>query len=650
MRKFFILLFSLSLLLSAVPALRARARQTSLASADLYPVDVSAFPTVTAFLDVFDSQGVFASGLIPESVTAIEDRQPLPVDSLTEMAVPLQLVVAVNQGGALDARNSNGFSRFQRVAQVLVQWAQSRPADPPDDYSLVSQAGSVISHANSGDFAVGLNGFQPDFRTAAPNLQSLAIAIDTVSEQTPRMGMKRAILFITPQMDDPNLAAAMDQYIQRALENNIHIFVWYVDADTTFTTTSAAIFNNMAIQTGGGMFQFSGEERFPDPENYFLPLRRIYAFSYTSHLNSAGEHSLSVQVKLSSGDLVSAEQKFNVDIQPPNPFLVTSAFQITRQAPPEDPFNTEILLPATQPVEIIIEFPDGHTRPLTRTTLYVDGLIADENTSEPFNMFTWDLAPFTSTADHQVIVEAVDILGLSKSSMAVPITVTVIKPPSGPAALLAKYRTPITFGAIVFAGLVLFVILIGGRFRLPTVQAVQQARRVEADPLTQPVHTLTEESAAASKDINAEAKVKKRRAPSKKSNTEPRSKKAAKKEAIASFIRLTADGQIAAIAPIQIFEKEIVFGTDPVQCTQILDDPSISSVHARLRLIDHGGFLLQDNNSLAGTWVNHEPIPREGYRLAHGDMVNFGQLIYRFMLNIAPPTSKPKITILNSEE
>ena len=648
MRKFFALLLCFTLLLGAAHA--AQAQQTNLASADLYPAEVSAFPTISAFLDVFDPQGIFASGLIPEAVTVVEDGQPIPVDSLSEMAVPLQLVVAVNQGTPLDARNTNGVSRFQRVAQVLVQWAQTRPADLPDDFSLVSQAGSVINHASAADFIVGLNGFQPDFRAAAPNLQSLAIAIDTVSAQTPRLGMKRSILFITPHMDDPNLAAAMEQYIQRAVENKIHVFVWYVDANTTFATTSAAIFNNLAIQTGGAMFEFSGEERFPDPENYFAPLRRIYLLSYTSHLNLAGNHSISVQVNLASGDLISGQQPFSIDIQPPNPFPVASVSQITRQAPADDPFNTEILLPSVQQIEIIIEFPDGHKRPLTRTALYVDGQLADENTAEPFNVFTWDLSAYTSSADHQIVVEAVDVLGLSKTSMAVPITVTVIKPPSGPSAFLAKYRTAIAFTAIIFAGLVLFLILISGRFRLPTLQAAQEARRADADPLTQPIKLVSEEPLVQLPQVSPDTKPKKRRAPARKASTGPRTKKETKKEPLASFIRINGDGQVATAAPILVVEKETVFGTDPVQCTQILDDPSISPIHARLRLTDENGFLLQDNNSLAGTWVNYDPIPREGYRLAHGDMVNFGQLIFRFMINVPPPLSKPKITILNIEE
>jgi hypothetical protein len=639
MRKFLALLLGLSLLLGTASTASVHAQQNT-ASANLYPADLSTFPTVSAFLDVFDSTGIFVSGLKPEAVTVIEDNQPLPVSVLTEMVVPLQLVVAVNQGEQLDARDSTGASRFQRTAQVLAQWVQSRPADQPDDYSLVSQAGPVINHAGAADFVVGLNAFQPDFRAAIPNLQSLSTAIDTVSAQTPRLGMKRAILFITPHMDDANIAASLEPFTQRAIENNIHIFVWFIDLETTFTTTSAAAFNNLAIQTGGAMFTYSGLERFPDPESYFAVLRRVYTLSYTSRLNTSGDHSLAVQVNLPAGAVNSASQKFSMDVQPPNPFPLTTSLQITRRAPEDDPFNTEILLPAAQDIEIIAEFPDGHPRPLTRTTLYVDGAIMDENTVEPFLVLTWDISTYTNTAEHQIVVEAVDSLGLSKSSMPVSVLVTVVQPPRGISALLAKYRTPITFGAIILAGLVLFFILLSGRLRIPSLRAAQEARRVDADPLTQSIQAIAESPAP------VEEKTKKRTTPSKKAVAVPKSRV----EAGAALFRINGDGQMAAVAPIALLEPEIIFGADPVQCTQILDDPSISSVHARLRQTDDGGYLLMDNNSVAGTWVNYEAIPREGYRIMHWDMIHFGQLIYRFTLRVEPVVSKPTVTVLNEPE
>jgi hypothetical protein len=643
MRKFLVLLFSLSLLLGA--AYPAYAQQNR-AFAELYPVEVSTFPKVSAFLDVFDSKGIFASGLKPEAVSVVEDGKQLPVDSLNEIAVPLQLVIAVNQGESLDVRDpSTNFSRFQHVSQVLVQWVQSRPADLPDDLSLVSQAGPVINHASAADFIVGLNGFQPDFRAAIPNLQSLSIAMDTVSAQTTRLGMKRAILFITPHTDDIKITSALEPYIQRALENHIYVFVWFVDSATTFTTTSAAAFNNLALQTGGSMFTYSGIERFPDLETYFSGLRRVFALFYTSRLQAGGEHKISVNVNLASGAVTSAEQKFNVDIQPPNPFPLATSLQITRRAPENDPFNTKVLLPKEQKVEIIVEFPDGYVRPLTRTTLYVDGAIVDENTAEPFNIFNWNLEAYASSAEHQITVEAVDSLGLSKTSMPSPVVVTVIQPPQGIPALLAKYRTPITFGAIISAGLALFAILLSGRLRVPSIRAAQEARRADADPLTQSIQAMTEPAAIPLPAVSV-VKTRRRAVSSKKtvSGIKPGS------IAPASLIRINAEGQVLPVTPIALIEQEIIFGTDPTQCNQIMDDPSISPVHARLRQTEDGGFLLLDNNSIAGTWINYDPIPREGYRLAHGDMVNFGQLMYRFTLRALPLINKPTINVQNTEE
>lgn len=638
MRKFFLPLLLISLIPGVIPA---SAQEQSAASATLYNVDVSAFPVISGFVDVTDSNGIFASGLKPEAVTVLENGQPLQALGFNEMAIPLQLAVAVNQGAALDARNANGISRFQRVSQVIMDWAQARPPDMPDDLSLVSQAGPVITHAPPADFIVGLQGFEPDMREATPNLQSLASALDAVAAQTPRIGVKRAVLFITPQMENPNLAADLEPIIQRAVENKIRVFVWYVDANTTFTTTSAAVFNNLAIQTGGSMFQFSGEERFPDPEVYFAPLRRIYQLTYNSRLNVSGAHNLIVQVNLpASGMATSGAQTFDLNIQPPNPIPVASAMQITRQAPPEDPFNSEILLPETQKIEIIVEFPDGYERPLTRTTLYVDGAVVDENTSEPFDEFVWNLTAYSISGEHQIMVEAVDSLGLSKQSMSLPVLVTVIQPPSGPAVILAKYRAQLTFGAIVLAGLVLFAILLGGRFRALSFRAMQEERKAQNDPLTQPIPVLVEAAPA--------AKEKKPRR-----TTKPGSGKKAKvpeNEAAASLVRLQADGQYAALPPIPLNGKEVVLGSDPAQCGQILDDASISPVHARIRATEDGGYLLQDAQSLAGTWVNYDSIPREGYRLEHGDMVNFGQLKYRFMLRTPPPPRIPKVIPLNPEE
>ena len=621
MRKFLITLISLSLLLGWGLPVRAQGQ----AAVILYPADVSGFPTVSAFMDVFNESGAFVSGLKPGNVNVAEDGKPLPVTDLTELTIPIQIVVAVNPGPVLGIRDTTGASRFQWMVQRLDTWAQARPADQQDDLSLVTLAGAIITHANIKDWLVSLNSYQPDFHATTPNLQSLSIAIDTAITQGSHSGTKRAVLFITPHMDDPNVDSALQPLIQRAIQNRIHVSVWFADMDSYQPTTSAAAFSQLAEQTGG-TFYFSSSSDFPDPKSYFAPLRKLYSLKYSSAVTAGGQHTLNAQVTNSGTVLKSADQSFTVDIQPPNPILVSPPLQITRQPPVNDPFNTKILLPTTQEIDVIIEFPDGHTRPLTSTTLYVDGQAVAENKTPPFDKFMWDISGFTMSGSHRISVEAVDALGLKKTSMEIPVTLTVMQAPHGISALFEKYRQTITYGAIGFAGIALLLILLISRLRFALARA-RSTRRVNADPLTQPV-TAT---------IEASAQEKKKRA-------RPRTGRTKLANAPASLIRLHLDLEPMTANPMPLVENEITFGTDPTQSSIVVDDLSIAPRHARINQTEDGVFHIRDEGTIAGTWVNYEPIGKEGYTLQHGDVIHFGQLVFRFQIKNPPSVREPRIT------
>ena len=189
--------------------------------------------------------------------------------------------------------------------------------------------------------------------------------------------------------------------------------VWFVDGDQFFTSASANAFKSLALQTGGSFFTFSGAEPFPDLDVELAALRHIYELTYTSAVTTPGEHALGVEVNTPQGTVTSSDQTFSVDVQPPNPILVAPPLQIKRQPSPDDPYNQEALLPAKQTIEILVEFPDGHVRELKRTALLVDGQMVDENTSEPFESFTWDLRPYGASGQHEIIVEA-GCAGLAK--------------------------------------------------------------------------------------------------------------------------------------------------------------------------------------------------------------------------------------------
>jgi hypothetical protein len=632
MRKFFAFLLSLSLLAGT----RSFAHAQTAAYAELSAVSAQNFPQISALLDVYDANGEFISGLGPTALTIYEDGQPRPAGTITESALPVQFVTAINPGSALAVRDSNGVARFDQVVNALSAWAATVPADSQDDLSLISLSGSLINHAPVKDWLVSVQSFKPDFRNSTPNLQTLAIALDTANAQTPQPGMKRAVLFITPHMDMPNIDNTIAPLIKKAIDSKIRVFIWFVDAEDQTTSPSANAFKLLALQTSGSFFAFSGRETFPDLNASLAPLRHIYSITYNSGLTSSGDHTLGLYVESTQGRIPALDQNFNVAIQPPNAFFVAPPLQITRQPPADDPYNPDVLTPTQQQLEIIIEFPDGHIRELKRATLFVDGQIAVENTTMPFDKFTWDISAYTETGQHEIKVEVEDSLGLTKTSLSTPITLTVIPAPSGIDVMIVRYRSYVILAGIGLAGAALMTLLLWGRGsrNTSTIERVEIRKRLE-DPLTQPVAAITDVKSASKK-----VKTQPRKAVT-PSWTQPRS--ARTQEAPAYLIRLTNGGEPASVAPIALLDKEMTFGTDPVQAVRVLDDPSIAPLHAKIKHIENGTFMIYDHGSVAGTWVNYEPVTREGRRLQHGDRIHFGQMIYRFDLYQAPAESEPQV-------
>lgn len=599
----------------------------SMAYVEIGVPDTTGFPTITTVLDVYDASGQFVSGLTRADVTVREDETARPVDELTEYPVGAQIVVGFNTGPALGVRDGQGVTRYQRIQRAIETWSRSLDAEKGDDLSLVSIAGLVNAHTGPFEFSAALSAFQPEFRASTPNIQTLSFALDAALVPTPEVGMKRAVLYVTPHMKDPKLAEALTSIGQRAMDGHVRIFIWLADSELNFNDPSVALFQTLATQTGGSLVTFDNGA-LPDPETYFAPLRNAYRLTYSSKLNTTGDHRLSAEVNLDSTRIASATQTFALNVQAPNPIITVLPSQITRRAPADDPYNEEILLPAEQKIEVIFDFPDGHQRPIVSVTLFIDGQPAATNTSGALDQFTWDLNAYTESSQHTLRVEATDTLGLTGTSIESPVLVQVVRTPVTPLILLARYRY-ILVGIIVgVAGLILLGVLSSGRFRIRSPRERREKKQRYADPLTQPV-------AIASTERPTDP-LKKTRRP-----------KSATVDAPASLIRLTPDGEAASALPIPIPADEVSLGTDPVQASFILDEPVISPLHARIVRTSEG-YSISDPGSAAGTWVNHEPVTREGHPLKHGDRVHLGHLMYRFELKNPPPIPEPTITPLDS--
>ncbi len=598
------------------------------AYAEIGKPDVSDFPTISLALDVYDASGQFVSGLAPKDLVALEDGNPRPVLEVDEEPVGAQIVIGVNPGPALDVRDGQGITRYQKIQQALGGWAQARGQQTPlDDLSLVTIAGPLIAHTQPEPWLTSFAAFQPDFRATTPNINSLALSLDVALADTSQLGMKRAILFVTPHIEDPDLEAALAAVATRAIESRTRINVWMVDGEQFFNHPSAALFQTLATQTGGGYMAYSGRETLPDPETYFAPLRRVYRLTYASSVNASGDHTLGIEVNAGDLAITSAPQTFAVTVQAPNPIFATPPTQITRAAPPEDPYNQEVLLPEETRLQIFFDFPDGHPRPITRAALFVDGELVAENATGALDRFDWDLRGYTVSGQHMLKVEATDSLGLTGSSIEIPVNITVTPPPSGLVVLIAQYRYYIVYGVVGIAGLILLAILFGPRLSRSRRKR-KVAKQQYVDPLTQPISAVAEPPTGRKKQRTARPDQ-------------------VTTDAAARLVRLNADGTAAASSPIPLLGPDVTLGTDPVQASIILDEPALSPLHARIQQdLTGSGYLIFDQNSAAGTWVNYEPVTREGHPLNHGDRVHFGNLMYRFELKNPPDESEPTINAI----
>ncbi len=615
MRKTSIVL--LAIFLSFIGGLPARAQTT--ARLTLFALDTSAYPTLSATLDVFDASGNFVTGLTTGQVTLLEDNQSITPTSLQETQPGVQFAVALDAGPAFAFRDLDAVTRLDKVNKVLRNWAAAHSDSFGDELSLVPNGGTPSTHLDSAQaFLEALTAYQPDLQTVHSSLDTLSDALDAVSVAGSQTGMKRVVLYIASPPEAESIPA-LQNLTQRAVDLEVRVHVWIVASSDFFSTSGATALKDLSILTGGTYSLFSGDETLPDPETYLTPLRHSYTLTYASAIRTAGTHTLAAQVAFDGGTITSNILSFELNVEPPNPILVALPGQVVRQGADPRDTNFSAFLPNTQEIEAIIEFPDGITRPLVRTALYVDGALADENTAEPFDRFTWDLSGYTQSGDHILQFQAADSLGLEKTSLGITVSVTVVQPERGALAFLARNSLWVVLGAVGLAGTALAVTLLVGRRGTGKATNRKAGSRSRKDPLTAEVESV----------------------PETRTRRLPWGRAASIKLSEAYLLRLKDDGQPVTAPPIPVTFPEMTFGSDPIQATRVLDDPSVSPLHARLKA-ENGQFVLSDEKSVAGTWVNYEPLAARR-PLQHGDVLQIGRISYRFMLRKPPEIPAPRV-------
>jgi pSer/pThr/pTyr-binding forkhead associated (FHA) protein len=599
--------------------------------------DTSQFPSISFYLEAYQ-QGQFMDDLAPEQIQVVEDGSARPPSDLKMIQPGIQFTIAINTSPYMGVM-IGPTSIFQNIQKVLQTWAEAQPASTPNLFSLATNTSLAPSNSTDpAEWVKAVEEYNPTLAGIQPALTSLTQALDQATTPNPRPHMRRAILYITPLPTTADLKA-LPNLADRASQQGARMFVWLVAPPGAATPELTASLQEMTAATGGDLFVFSGTEELPKIETYLKPLQNVYQLSYLSGLNQGGAHHVTVHIRRENFDAASPEQIVTLDIQPPNPIFLAPPQQIKRTLNKAAGSNLSGLTPSQAPIQILIEFPDGHTRPLVKTRLYADGAIVAENSAPPFDRFNWPLAAYVESGRHLLKIEAVDSLGLSRASIETPVDLVVDLPSIGIFSIKIPWQrlavgAAILSAAIAVGGVLFFV---GRKRKAPqptTAPRGKTSKRTPAkDPVTQPVPIRQEGSYRSATNL---------------SPTWPQA--LVNQPAPARLVRLSESGSPLPKNAIPLNRPEVTLGSDPKQSIQVLENPSVDGLHARLYHNGDGDYRLADAGSVAGTWVNYAPVSKEGVSLEHGDLIQLGRVAFRFELSNPSRVRQPVVTPYSDEK
>ena len=635
-------LILLGLLLSLV-TIPVGAQET--AWAKLSPPNTDSFPRISTYLNVYDGEGNFVHDLGAHNVNIIENQRSIPVSEITALHAGSQFVVALNMDPTYAIKDSQGATRYEHIQGAMSAWIDAYPPGATDDLSFVTNDDIEGLHFNRPvAWLSKFRSYQPNVDTAIPSLDVLGRAITTATDPTTQSDLGRGILLITPLPNQDSLAV-LPSLESMALQGNVRVYIWMVASRAYFDSVGADLLAAFAARTGGQLFLYSGDETLPAVDTYIDQLRHTYILTYDSQISGGGEHQISAHINTPSLEVASEPVGFALNVQPPNPIFVSPPLDVirTEQTSPEEP-STEIAeyTPNKQHIEILIEFPDNFSRSLKRTTLFVDGEIAAENTSPPFDEFTWFLEDFVNDGSHLIQVEAVDDLGLSGTSIEHQVNIAIQRAPFNFLNLF-RQNIPILIGisAAIVVSIFVVALIIGGKIQPKTTGRLIWRRRPQGTEEPKPNKS---ETAPAVQLLPQKPQPTRKRLslwtnrfawPAKREESPV-------EEAYLEFI--TAKNGNVHKERIPIIQSELTFGNDPTLATIELLDPSLDALHARLRKDEHGSFIISDEGSVAGTWVNYMPVPSAGIKLSHGDIIHIGRINLRFAYKDIQKIPKPKVT------
>jgi len=114
-----------------------------------------------------------------------------------------------------------------------------------------------------------------------------------------------------------------------------------------------------------------------------------------------------------------------------------------------------------------------------------------------------------------------------------------------------------------------------------------------------------------------------------------RDRRHARTIARARLVQLMDDGTRGT--PIPLNAQALLLGRDPTRCQIIFAHNTVSRLHARIVEVEDGVFMINDEGSTSGTYVNDAQVVAGGTQLNPGDRIELGHVQLTFEVMGRPP-------------
>ncbi len=544
-------------------------------------LETSDFPAHNLTFRFLSPSMVTPSPLTIDQVSLLENGNELDLDQLAAAYEGIHLAIAFNPNYDLGVSDSQGISRMNRAIAAINQLSASLQGSPNNRFSLFINP-NVASPDLLGFTALmeSLNAYQENIRLMTSRLDSLDQAVAHLT--TLEDDLEKALLFVTPALQN-QAVDRFEKISEKISQAGIRFHVWLVANDAYSETATGQKMAAAISKAGGMLFVNNGSVSFPDPASILQGLGYRYSALYTSNIRSSGTQQLVLSVKPTSEiEASSIPLTFELEVEPIAPaFLdLTETLTIAKHE------NTSVT-PDSLPIEVTLSFPDHHPREIRTVELWVNNNRVQVNTQPPYGSFVIDLAQYLDQT--QLVLEArvsdsFDLVGISELKR---ISITW-----DDSELIRAKQEQIwskVLIALPIAALLIVLLLVRPWRKGKNNQHVEDKLPEE------PTQTLP---------IN--------------------------QDYLATFTLMESNSTPSPVKPHEITQEITLIGKDPEQAQWLIADEALEPLHAELRILADGQARITDFNTTSGTWVNFEKVSARGVELKQGDLVKFGNRLFRF--------------------